>query len=59
MSGNLFETDAFGEFILFTDTLNALKLIDIYKSGLIPSDTFLFNGNWILQEDNDPKHMSN
>ena len=53
-----FSKNGFGDLVLFTGTLNTSKLIEIYKTGLIPSANFLFDGDWTLQEDNDPKHMS-
>lgn len=53
-----FSKDGFGDLVLFTGILNAPKMVEIYKSGLISSSNFLFDGEWTLQEDNDPKHTS-
>ena len=53
-----FSNSGFGDLVLFTGTLNAIKLIDIYNTALLPSSNFLFDENWTLQEDNDPKHTS-
>ena len=36
-------------------------MVSVYKNALIPSAAHLFKGSnsdWILQEDNDPKHKS-
>ena len=46
---------------LFTCNLNAEKMLEIYKKALLPSAERWFinkNEDWILQEDNDPKHRS-
>jgi hypothetical protein len=48
----------FGKIVIFTGTLNASRMVDIYKKGLLDSADILFDDNWTLQEDNDPKHMS-
>jgi hypothetical protein len=40
-----FSSSGFGDLILFTGKLNALKLIDLYNSGLISSSKFLFDGD--------------
>lgn len=56
-----FCSKGFGKLIIFTGNMNAEFLIEIYKKGLIPSSKKFFsdgNDDWILQEDNDPKHMS-
>ena len=45
----------------FTDNLNADTLCNIYKNTLLPSAKTFFGKDkhkWILQEDNDPKHLS-
>jgi len=56
-----FSSAGFGKLICFTENLNAARLITLYKKSLLPSaETFFGPGNqdWILQEDNDPKHTS-
>lgn len=53
-----FSKDGFGDLVFFTGILNAPKMVEIYKSELISSSNFLFDGECILQEDNDPKHTS-
>lgn len=56
-----FSKQGFGTLYLFTDNLNAEKMIKIYKKALLPSAKRWFitkNEDWILQEDNDPKHRS-
>lgn len=54
-----FSRDGFGNLVLFTGRLNAIKMVEIYNTGLLPSISFLFDTEWTLQEDNDPKHLSN
>ena len=56
-----FSEKGFGKLYFFTQILNAELLCTIYKSTLLPSAITFFgkdNNNWILQEDNDPKHRS-
>ncbi|KAJ8947238.1 hypothetical protein NQ318_012004 [Aromia moschata] len=56
-----FSKRGFGCLELFTQNLDAAKLLKIYKKGLLKSAQKMFgagNNNWILQEDNDPKHRS-
>jgi transposase len=53
-----FSRDGFGDLVLFTGKLNGPKMVDIYKTGLVNSYKWLFDGDWTLQEDNDPKHTS-
>ncbi|CAK9833697.1 Transposable element Tcb2 transposase [Anthophora retusa] len=51
----------FGALYLFTDDLNAQKMIQIYQRCLLKSARRWFgsdNSLWVLQEDNDPKHRS-
>ena len=46
---------------LSTESLNAQKMLQIYEHGLRISAEKMFGANnkdWILQEDNDPKHRS-
>jgi hypothetical protein len=56
-----FSEKGFGNIYCFTTNLNAELLCTIYKTTLLPSAKTLFgkdDHSWILQEDNDPKHMS-
>lgn len=48
----------FGKCYVFSQNLNAELLTTIYKKALLPSADRLFDGDWVLQEDNDPKHKS-
>jgi transposase len=51
----------FGKIVCFKRNLNANLLCKIYKNGLLPSAKLWFGSNskdWLLQEDNDPKHRS-
>ena len=51
----------FGVSHVFTENLNAPKMVEIYKKAPLPTAEQHFiekNENWILQEDNDPKHRS-
>ena len=55
-------SSGFGKLYLFTHSLNGQLLIEIYKKTLLPSVKMHFGdlrNEWFLQEDNDPKHMSN
>ena len=45
----------------FTENLNAPKMLQVYEHGLLRSAEEMFGANnkdWILQEDNEPKHRS-
>ena len=56
-----FSTSGFGKLICFQRNLDSLFMCTIYENGLLPSACMLFgegNIEWILQEDNDPKHRS-
>jgi len=56
-----FSKHGFGALYLFTYNLNAERMLKIYKKALLPSAKRWFikkKDNWILQEDNDPKHRS-
>lgn len=53
-----FSAQGFGKLIMFTGILNSVKMCSIYKKGLLPSAKEWFGSDWILQEDNDPKHTS-
>lgn len=56
-----FSAQGFGKLICFERNLDALFMCSIYERGLLPSACELFgedNIDWILQEDNDPKHRS-
>src|SRR5215470_9213268 len=54
-----FSEKSFGNIYCFTNNLTGDLLYTIYKNTLLPSAEIFFgkdNHNWILQEDNDPKH---
>lgn len=56
-----FSASGFGDLICFQRNLNADFMCTIYERGLLSSVNRLFgvdDDNWILQEDNDPKHRS-
>ena len=56
-----FSSKGFGKLVLFTENMNAPLLVKIYNKGLLPSAAKWFSGEedeWVLQEDNDPKHTS-
>lgn len=56
-----FSEKGFGKIYCFTENLTGDLLCTIYKNTLLPSAEIFFgkdNNSWILQEDNDPKHMS-
>ena len=55
-----FSSKSFGSIYCFTENLTSEKLCEIYRNALIESSQKLFpeTNDWILQEDNDPKHMS-
>ena len=56
-----FSQRGFGCLELLTENLNAQKMLQIYEHGLLRSSEKMFganNKNWILEEDNDPKHRS-
>lgn len=56
-----FNARGFGILYLFTNTLTAQLMTEIYQKCLLPSAHKWFgrnNDSWILQEDNDPKHCS-
>ena len=56
-----FSSQGFGKLICFKQNLDALFMCRIYERGLLPSACKFFgedNIEWILQEDNDPKHRS-
>jgi transposase len=56
-----FCSHGFGKLIIFESTLNSSKMIKIYEKGLLSTSKCYFgfnNNNWILCEDNDPKHRS-
>lgn len=52
-----FSSKGFGEIFMFTQNLNSDLLCTIYEKALLPSAESWFD-EWILQEDNDPKHMA-
>ena len=54
-----FSEKGFGNIYCFTENLTGDLLCTIYENTLLPSAGIFFgedNYNWILQEDNDPKH---
>jgi transposase len=56
-----FSSKGFGRIICFEKNLNAEKMCDIYKRGLLPTARNHFgpdSTSWKLLEDNDPKHTS-
>lgn len=56
-----FSASGFGRLICFRQNLNGAYMCEIYKRGLLPSAEKHFgqgNLDWILVEDNDPKHKS-
>ena len=56
-----FSASGFGKLICFRNNLDSVFMCKIYEKGLLPSISKLFgqdNIEWILQEDNDPKHRS-
>ena len=57
-----FSAHRFGKLYFFTGTLTAEKMNIIYEKALLSSVSkfgFRDTDDWWLQEDNDPKHMSN
>jgi transposase len=56
-----FSANGFGKCYLFTGNLNAERMCKIYSKALLKSvDTLIDDeSDWVLQEDNDPKHTSN
>jgi len=56
-----FSVSGFGKLVCFQRNLDANFMCSIYEQGLLASARELFgegNIDWILQEDNDPKHRS-
>lgn len=56
-----FSKEGFGALHLFSENLNAARMVKIYRKALLPTVEHQFiskNEDWILQEDNDPKHRS-
>ena len=56
-----FSSQGFGELYCFTENLNGDLLCKLYEQALLPSAQTMFGEekkDWILQEDNDPKHRS-
>ena len=57
-----FSSKGFGKIICFSQNLDANFLLQIYENDLLPTAYDQFwrhSSKWILQEDNNPKHMSN
>lgn len=56
-----FSARGFGKLVVFTDNLTGARMTELYNNGLLPSAVQMYGknkSNWILQEDNDPKHKS-
>lgn len=56
-----FSKRGFGKLHIFTGTLNAERMTEIYRKALLPSAKKMFpsaDDPWTLVEDNDPKHRS-
>nr|XP_031847715.1 uncharacterized protein LOC116433609 [Nomia melanderi] len=56
-----FSKQRFGTLHVFTDNLNAAKMVKIYQRALLPSAqrwSIRNNKHWLLEEDNNPKHRS-
>ncbi|GJQ76137.1 hypothetical protein Trydic_g1885 [Trypoxylus dichotomus] len=56
-----FSVRDFGTLCVFNGNLNAQRMVQLYKKGLLTTAKVLFTSdteNWILQEDNDRKHRS-
>jgi transposase len=56
-----FSKNSFGKLFTFKENLDADLMVKIYKKALLHSIPACFehrNKDWILQEDNDPKHRS-
>jgi len=56
-----FSESGFGKLVLIRGILKSDQMVQIYQSGLLPSANKLFGTNsrdWVLLEDNDPKHRS-
>ena len=55
-----FSERGFGKIYIFTGNLNALRMVHIYKTALLASAAMWFSSvdEWVLQEDNDPKHTA-
>lgn len=57
-----FSARGFSSLYLFTENLDSELMCKIYKKALLPSALEMFgdhSDDWVLQEDNDPKHTSN
>lgn len=51
----------FGSLTIFTGNLNAARMVQLYRSTLLPTARKYYGGDkskWLLLEDNDPKHKS-
>ena len=53
-----FSKHGFGELITFTGILNGKRMQQLYENELLPSAEYLFDRDWVFQEDNHPKHMN-
>lgn len=56
-----FSERGFGKLVVIVGTLKSPQMVSIYENGLLPSAQKFFGADsrdWILLEDNDPKHRS-
>ena len=56
-----FSERGFGKLVVINGNLNAEKMVDVYRRGLLPSALKFYGAktsSWELAEDNDPKHRS-
>lgn len=61
MQWGCFSKEGFGKLLFFKKNLTGPRLIELYERGLLPTALEQFGENkddWILMEDNDPKHTS-
>ena len=56
-----FSERGFGKLVVIDGNLNAEKMVEVYRRGLLPSALKFYGAktsSWELAEDNDPKHRS-
>lgn len=52
---------SFGKLVIFTGILTAVRMLELYHTALLLTAKKFYgddNSNWLLLEDNDPKHKS-